>query len=134
MTMKSIHQDANSGRALEKQDDLTGIYNSMFEKAFECCIFINHYAKKGFFGAIKQHPTSNMVPHITLIGKLLSFNALNKVTKYKDEFSNLKKDLNSALNKNTNYVTNKIHGIVNDAHQGVDMLSTCLSICIYTGT
>ncbi len=55
--MKSIHDEANSERALQKQEDLTELYNSMFEKTFECCVFINHYAKKGFLGTIKQHPT-----------------------------------------------------------------------------
>ncbi len=55
--MKSIHEEANSECALQEQDHLTEIYNSMFEKTFECCIFINNYVKKGFPGKMKQCPT-----------------------------------------------------------------------------
>ncbi len=55
--MKMIHQEVNSERASQKQENLTKIYNSMFEKTFECCVFINNYEKKGSFGAMKQHPT-----------------------------------------------------------------------------
>ncbi len=55
--MKSIYEEANSEHALQKQKDLTGIYNSMFEKTFECCVFINNYVKKGFPGTVKQYST-----------------------------------------------------------------------------
>ncbi|KAK0430626.1 hypothetical protein EV421DRAFT_247724 [Armillaria borealis] len=112
-TMKSIHEDANSERALQKQEDLTGIYNSMFEKTFECCVFINNYVKKGFFG------------------RLSILNASDTVTKYQKEFSDFKEDLSSALIKNTNYVANETRVIVDETRQtvkktdeGVDALNT----------
>ncbi len=77
------------------------------------------------------------------------------VTKYQKEFSAFKEDLSSALAKDTNYMVNETrgivnetrqtvnetHGIVDETHQivkktdqGVDTLSTYLSIHIYTGT
>ncbi len=56
------------------------------------------------------------------------------VTKYQKEFSDFKERLSSALAKDTNYVTNKIHRIVEKTDQGVDTLSMYLSIHIYTGT
>ncbi len=139
--MKSIHQEANGDRALEKQEALTGIYNSMFEKAFECCVFINHYVKKGFFGAMKQHPTQNIDPHIIFIGRLFIFNASDTVAEYQKEFSKLKEALSSALAKDTNDKANEIRGIVDGTcqtvkktNQGVDALSTYLSIHLYTRT
>ncbi|PBK68563.1 hypothetical protein ARMSODRAFT_975958 [Armillaria solidipes] len=112
-TMKSIHKAANSERAVEKQEDLTEIYNSMFEKAFECCVFINHYVEKGFFG------------------RLFIFNALDMVTEYQKEFSNLKEALSYALAKDTNDKANETRGIVDETRQtvkktdqGVDALNT----------
>ncbi len=57
MTLKSIHREANNDHAVQMQEDLTEIYNFMFEKVFEGCLFINDYAKKGIFSMVKQHPT-----------------------------------------------------------------------------
>ncbi|PBK87905.1 hypothetical protein ARMGADRAFT_447104 [Armillaria gallica] len=116
-TMKSIHELANSEHALQKQEDLMGIYNSMFEKTFECCVFINNYVKKGF------------------LGRLSILNVSDMVTKYQKEFSNFKEDLSLALIKNTNYVAKETHEIVNKTHQtvrttgqGVDMLNTSVEL------
>ncbi|PBK81335.1 hypothetical protein ARMGADRAFT_1171450 [Armillaria gallica] len=100
-TMKSIHEVANSECALQKQGDLTGIYNSMFEKTFECCVFINNYMKKGF------------------PGRLSILNAPDMVTKYQEEFSNFKEDLSSALIKNTHFMAKEILGTVSETHQTV---------------
>ncbi|PBK87875.1 hypothetical protein ARMGADRAFT_1085207 [Armillaria gallica] len=100
-TMKSIHQEANSERALQKQHHLIEIYNSMFEKTFECCVFINNYEKKGSFG------------------RLFSFNTSDTVTDYQEVFSNFEKKLDSALIMDTNYVAKEILGTVDETRQTV---------------
>ncbi|PBK87871.1 hypothetical protein ARMGADRAFT_1085205 [Armillaria gallica] len=83
-TLKSIHREANNDRAVQMQEDLTEIYNFMFEKAFEGCLFINGYAKKGIFG------------------RFFILNLSDTVKQYNNEFDKFHDKLERVLRKNTN--------------------------------
>ncbi|KAK0229512.1 hypothetical protein EDD85DRAFT_130610 [Armillaria nabsnona] len=83
-TLKSIHQEANNDRDIQMQEDLTEIYSFMFEKVFECCVFVNHYVKKEF------------------LGRFITLNPSDTIKKYNNEFDKFHNRLERALRKNIN--------------------------------
>ncbi|SJL10355.1 uncharacterized protein ARMOST_13741 [Armillaria ostoyae] len=85
-TMKSTYEQASNEDVLRKRAVLEGIYNSMFDKTFECCVFIQSYTKKGFFG------------------RLFTRNVSDRTKEFQEAFEVFRKNLGDAIGKDTNIV------------------------------
>ncbi|KAK0451735.1 hypothetical protein EV421DRAFT_1060463 [Armillaria borealis] len=85
-TMKSTYEQASNEDVLRKRAVLEGIYNSMFDKTFECCVFIQSYTKKGFFG------------------RLFTRNVSDRAKEFQEAFEVFRKNLGDAIGKDTNIV------------------------------